>query len=103
MASPTPPTTLSSPGASWPAVVWQKQGREQPQEQPTRKQPEAKPPRPQPQSKTTKTTRTTTPKQPRTAPKWVENGFQKAPKVLPGGLRPAGGVLGGPWGAQGRC
>ena len=57
----------------------------------------------QPQSKTTKTTRTTTPKQPRTAPKWVENGIQKAPKVLPGGLRPAGGVLGGPWEPQGRC
>ena len=23
--------------------------------------------------------------------------------MLPGGLRPAGGVLGGPWGPQGRC
>ena len=32
----------------------------------------------------------------------IKNGSEKAPKWLPGGLRAAAGVPGGPWAAQGR-
>ena len=39
---------------------------------------------------------------PKLHPTWVENGPQKAPKLLPGAFRAAVGVPGGPCAAQGR-